>query len=192
MKTSTFVLWLIPFFTLTAYSQDTNILKFVPKDYAILEIKKGRLNLDSIDDAIIVLNKKGEDSISTSEKPVKRIFLILIGQSDKTFKLHSQNENAVYSYNYDPNFKDAFVGLSIEKGGFVIEHYGGFSKRWARTTAFAYHPSANNWFLLEDKYSTMDATNQEEPNKIIETRKLTHKDFGEIPFSEFDIYKELK
>ena len=192
MKILIFVILLIPFFTLTGYSQDTNIIKFVPKDYSILEIEKGNLNLDSIDDVIIVLNKKGEDSISTKEKPVKRNLLILIGQSDKTFKLSSQNENIVYFYNYDSNFKDAFVGLRIGKGYFVIEHYGGFAKRWARTTTFEYNPSANNWFLFEDDYSIMDATNQEEPNKIIKERNLTNKNFGVIPFSAFNIYKELK
>lgn len=190
MKILPYVNLLIVFCSLTVYSQDTNILKFVPEGYSILDFKKGNLNLDLIEDVILVLNKKGEDSISTFEKPVKRNLLILIGQPDKTYKLSYQNENAIYFYNFDPNFKDAFVGVRIENGHFTINHYGGFAKRWARSTTFEYNPSANNWFLFEDQYSTMDATNQEEPNKIISDRKLTKKDLRTIPFSEFNIYKE--
>lgn len=177
---------------MTCYSQDTNILKFVPEGYSILELKKGDLNLDSIEDAVLVLNKNGEDSTSTIKNPAKRNLLILIGQPDSTYMLGTQNEDAVYCYGFDANFKDAFVGVRIEKGRFIIEHYGGFSKRWGRTTTFEFNPSANDWLLLEDEYSVIDATDQEEPNKVISETKLTNKNFGVIPFCKFNIYNELK
>ncbi len=180
------------FFALTCYSQGKNILRFVPEGYSILEFKKGNLNLDSIEDAILVLNKNGEDSTSTIENPVKRNLLILIGEPNGTYMLATQNENAVYYYGFDANFKDAFVGVRIEKGRFIIEHYGGFTKRWGRTTTFEFNPSANDWFLLEDEYFVMDATDQEEPNKVISETKLTNKNFGAIPFGKFNIYNELK
>lgn len=180
------------FFALMCYSQGKNILRFVPEGYSILEFKKGDLNFDSMEDAILVLNKNGEDSTSTIENPVKRNLLILIGQPNGTYMLAIQNENVVYYYGFDANFKDAFVGLRIEKGRFIIEHYGGFSKRWGRTTTFEFNPSANDWLLLEDEYSVIDATNQEEPNKVISETTLTNKNFGVIPFGKFNIYNELK
>lgn len=192
MKRLVFSILLAIYFGFTCYSQDANILKFVPAGYSILEFNKGDLNIDHIEDAILVLNKNGEDSTSTIENPVKRNLLILIGQSDSTYVLNSQNENAVYYYGFDANFKEAFVGLRIEKGRFVIEHYGGFAKRWGRTTTFEYNSSANNWFLLEDEYSVMDATDQDEPNKVISERKLTSKKFGAIMFGKFNIYNELE
>ncbi len=180
------------FFALMCYSQGKNILRFVPEGYSILEFKKGDLNFDSMEDAILVLNKNGEDSTSTIENPVKRNLLILIGQPDNTYMITSQNENAVYCYGFDANFKDAFVGITIEKGRFIIEHYGGFAKRWARTTTFEYKPLANTWLLIADEYSVMDATDQDEPNRVISERRLTNENFGEIPFGKFNIYEELK
>lgn len=192
MKMLTFMTILIVFNTFIGYSQDPNILKFVPKGYSILELKKADLNLDSIEDAVLVINKNGEDSTSTIENPVKRNLLILIGQPNGTYMLATQNENVVYYYGFDANFKDAFVGLRIEKGRFIIEHYGGFAKRWGRTTTFEFNPSANDWLLLEDEYSVMDATDQEEPNKVISETKLTNKNFGVIPFGKFNIYEDLK
>lgn len=187
-----FSILLTIFFALTCYSQGTNISKFVPEGYSILEFKKGDLNLDSIEDAILVLNKNGEDSSSTIENPVKRNLLILIGQPNDTYALSTQNENIVYCYGFDANFKDAFLGITIEKGRFIIEHYGGFAKRWARTTTFEYKPLANTWFLIADEYSVMDSTDQDEPNRVVSERRLTKENFGEIPFGKFNIYEELK
>lgn len=192
MKILTFAILLITCFELTCYSQEANITKFIPKNYSILNLTKGNLNLDNIDDLILVLSKNGEDSISTIQKPVKRNLLILIGKPDKSYKLIAQNENIVYFYNYDLNFKDAFVYVKIEKGSFSVGHYGGFAKRWGRDTVFKYYKPVNNWFLFEDEYSTMDARNSEEPNKILSEKKLTKKDFGKIPFDKFNIYKEWK
>lgn len=192
MKQLILAILLIVIFSFSCYSQSANILRFVSEGYSILDFKQGDLNFDSMDDVILVLNKNGEDSTSTIENPVKRNVLIFIGQPDSTFMFNSQNENAVYHYGFDANFKDAFVGVRIEKGRFIIEHYGGFAKRWGRTTTFEYSLSANNWFLIEDEYSVMDAIDQEEPNKVISEKKLTNKDFGEIPFGKFNIYEELK
>jgi len=192
MKRLVFSILLAIYFGFTCYSQDANILKFVPAGYSILEFKKGDLNIDDIEDAILVFNKNGEDSTSTIENPVKRNLLILIGQPDNTYMITSQNENAVYCYGFDANFKDAFVGITIEKGRFIIEHYGGFAKRWARTTTFEYKPLANTWLLIADEYSVMDATDQDEPNRVISERRLTNENFGEIPFGKFNIYEELK
>ncbi|HOZ15840.1 MAG TPA: hypothetical protein PLH91_05120 [Tenuifilaceae bacterium] len=189
MKQPILAILLIAFLSLTCYSQSANILKFVPQGYSILELKKGDLNLDSIEDAVLVLDKNGEDSTSTIKNPVKRNLLILIGQPNGIYMLDTQNENAVYYYGFDANFKDAFVGVRIEKGRFTIEHYGGFSKRWGRTTTFEFNPSANDWLLLEDEYSVMDATDQDEPNKVISETKLTNKNFGAIPFGKFNIYE---
>ena len=136
---------------------------------------------------ILVLNKNGEDSISTIEKPVKRKFLILIGQSNNTYKLVSQNENLIYFYGYDLNFKDAFVDVNIEKGRFTIDHYGGFAHRWGRSTAFEYYPPIGNWFLFDDEYSIMDASNTEEPNKLISEQKINSDAYGKIQVDKFDL-----
>jgi hypothetical protein len=177
---------------LRVYSQDTDFSEYVPQGYSILSLTKGNLNLDNIEDVVLVLKKVGEDSVSTIGQAPKRTMLILIGQEDCTYKLFAENENVVYFYNYDPNFQDAFEGVSIENGNFTIVHYGGFAQRWGRTTTFKYNPSVQNWFLSADEYSVMDATAPLEPNKIIHERKRLLKELNQVPFSKFSIYEELK
>src|SRR6478672_8043583 len=84
-------------------STEIPVSKFIPKNYSILNVSKGDLNFDKIEDVILVLNKDGEDSLSTAEHPIKRKVLILIGQKDKSYKLVTQHDNLVYYYNYDLN-----------------------------------------------------------------------------------------
>lgn len=162
---------------------------FVPKDYKAVQYVKGNLNLDDKEDVILVLGKKGEDSLSSSENPIKRKTLILLGKNDKTYSLVSQNENAVYYYNYDLNFKEALSDLTIKAGTFTIVHYGGFNTRWARSSTFKYDPKKKNWFLFKDEFSSFKST---EPEGTQKEKVLTQKNFGKIIFSDFDIYKETK
>jgi len=177
-----------------AYGQDNNaITKFVPRNYTIWQLVKGDLNLDSLEDVIVVLKKDGEDTLSTVEHPVKRIVLILTGQSDKSYTLIARNDNVVYFYNYDANFKDAFVDATIDgPGKFSINHYGGFARRWGRTSTFAYNRSSLNWFLVQDEFDTMNAADTREPNKTLSDEILTSENFGKISFDQFDIYKGRK
>ncbi|MFH2141188.1 MAG: hypothetical protein ABIJ97_02105 [Bacteroidota bacterium] len=167
--------------------ESQNISQFIPKDYSILNLTKGDLNLDSIADIILVLNLNGEDSLSSIENPVKRKFLILIGQADNSYILFNQNDNIVYFYGYDLNFKEAFVDIIIGKGIFSIDHYGGFTYRWGRSTAFSYDASENNWFLSMDNYSTFNVTDLDEQG----TEKLINtKNYNKLSFDKFDIYKD--
>ncbi len=174
-----------------AYSQASQaelekVTAFVPSGYAVLRFAQGHLNNDNLLDMIVILNKKGEESLSTLEHPVKRKLLIMIAQPDKSYKLQAQNENIVYYYNYDPNFKDTFVDLNIKNGQFSVDHYGGFAQRWGRTTVFEYNLKDKKWYLAKDEYSTFESTQAE---KTIKEKTYTVKDFGKVTFDKFDIYK---
>jgi hypothetical protein len=163
--------------------------EFIPAGYEILYQSAGKLDLDHLPDKILVLKKNGEDSLSTQETPIKRKSLILLGQADGSFKLKAQNENLVYHYAYDLNFKEALVGIRIQEGQFSVDHYGGFADRWGRTTTFKYNSAENNWFVTEDEHSSFKATDPENTQK---EKVYTEKDFGKIVFEKFDIYKEWK
>lgn len=165
------------------------IMSFVPKGYSVVKYVKGNLNLDNKEDVILVLGKNGEDSLSNSETPLKRQTLILLGKDKNYFTLHTQNENAVYYYNYDLNFREALTDISIDGGIFSIAHYGGFAARWARTSTFKYDSKKKNWYLSKDEFSSFKADAPEGSEK--ET-VLTSKQFGKITFSNFNIYKEGK
>ena len=175
-----------------AYNSDINNLppslaQFVPAGYTAIDTTSGDLNLDQYSDMIMVLKKNGEDTTSdVIEHPEKRPLLILLGQSDNSYKLAARNDNAVYCIDCGGMMGDPFMDIVTKKGYFSIEHYGGSAWRWARTVTFKYSPSDNYWYLHKDGGDSFHAA---DPSKVA-TKVRTTKDFGKVPFDKFDIYKE--
>lgn len=175
-----------------AYNKDIkdlspSLAQFVPEGYTALDTTSGDLNLDQYSDMIMVLKKNGEDTTSeVVEHPEKRPLLILVGQADKTYKLAVRSDNAVYCIDCGGMMGDPFMEVIIKKGYFSIEHYGGSGWRWTRTITFKYAPTDNYWYLHKDGGDSFHAT---EPEKVT-TKIKTTKDFGEVPFDQFDIYQE--
>lgn len=175
-----------------AYKQDIKTLppslaSFVPEGYTALDTTSGDLNLDPYPDMVLVLKKNGEDSTSdVSEHPEKRPLLLLAGRADKTYQLAARNDNAVYCIDCGGVMGDPFVQVVVKKGYFSIEHYGGSSWRWTRTTTFKFSPADGFWYLHKDGGDSFHASN---PEKVT-TKIRTTKDFGKLPFDQFDLYKE--
>jgi len=182
------------FFLNTTIFAQTNITEadvayFIPKNYYVVKLAQGNFNDDNIPDAILVLGKKGEDSLSTLEHPIKRKCLVLFGAANKKYTLVAQNSNIVCYYSYDPNFRDAFVDARIENKLFIVEHYGGFAQRWGRTSTFQYNPADKIIYLIKDEHSTFDAT---DVDKTLQEKTYTQKNFGKIPFDKFNVYNTVK
>jgi hypothetical protein len=160
---------------------------FVPKGWVIRSHESAKLNDDTLKDHILVLSVEREDTLSTHENPLKRIFILLVAQKDLTLKLSVKSENVICYYDYDQNFKDAFVGFRFEKNKFHVDHYGGFATRWGRRSTFTYFPNEKEWFLTQDEYTSFQATDPENTERtVIKTKK----DFGTITLKNFNIYKE--
>lgn len=164
-----------------------NMEKFVLKSYEVLDITMGDLNRDAHQDAIMVLYKSGEEQSSDiMEHPEKRPLLILLGQQDGSYKLASRSDNAVYCVDGGGQMGDPFTGISIKKGYFSVEHYGGSGQRWERIVTFKYNPPGKNWLVHKDGHEYFHATRPEEVSTKIETVK----NFGTVTFEKFNIYKE--
>lgn len=165
----------------------SDLKTFVPKGYDALELSRGNLNLDDYPDVILVLYKKGEEKTSNViDHPEKRPLLVLLGQADKTYKLVAKSDNAVYCVDCGGQMGDPFTGITIKNGYFSVEHYGGSGWRWTRIITFKYSPADKSWYLYKDGGDSFHAT---DPEKV-QTKVKTVKDFGKVPFSKFDIYKD--
>jgi hypothetical protein len=163
------------------------LLTFIPKNYMLKDTVRGDLNLDGIKDLIIVLNKVGEEETSdVIENPEKRLMLILLGQKNNTYQKARQSENAIYCFDCGGMLGDPFQTIKVKDGEFAIEHFGGSSWRWARTSTFKYIKDSEDWYLIED---ALVNSHSAEPENI-EAAIKTAKDFGEVKFEDFDIYKE--
>jgi hypothetical protein len=140
-----------------------NLKSFVSNGYSVLGLTKGDLNRDNYGDAIMVLYKKSEKQTSdVIDHPEKRPLLILVGQPDRSFKLANRNDNAVFCVDCGGQMGDPFTGVTVKKGYFSVEHYGGSGWRWTRIITFKYSPADKNWFLHKDGGERFHAITHEE------------------------------
>lgn len=163
------------------------LLEFVPTNFSVLDTVSGDLNLDLKNDYILVLKKNGEDSLSNVvDNPERRPLLILLRDKDNKLQLVRRNDNTVYCIDCGGMMGDPYMGITIKNGYFSVEHYGGSALRWTNIITFKYSKQANEWFLHKDGTDIFHAS---EPEKV-ESKIRTTKDFGNVKFEEFDIYKE--
>lgn len=165
---------------------------FMLPGYNLIRLSSGDANLDGSTDWIMVFEKY----IKTAEDEQEdRPMLLLIAQSDKTFKLDYRNDKAVNCLSCGGIFGDPFINIIIKKGYFSIEHgQAGGSQHWNQITTFKYDRGKENWFLYKDhfiSYKLNDSVDENAEALVIDVDKLkTVKDFGVVPFSAFNIYNE--
>ena len=166
-----------------------NIGIFIPENYTILDTISGNLNLDNYNDMVLVLKKNNEEKTSdVIDNPEKRPLLILIGEPNNKYKLVERNDNSVYCVDCGGMMGDPYIQIVIKQGYFSVEHYGGSAWRWNRIITYKYSKEDDNWFLYKDGGESF---NTSEPEKVEKTIKTT-KDFGKVPFKDFNIYSEKK
>ncbi len=165
----------------------SNLKSFVPAGYELLDTASGDLNGDAFPDWILVLKKPEEEATSdVIEHPEKRPLLILTGAAGGTLKQVARNENAVYCVDCGGMMGDPYQGITIKNGYFSVEHYGGSAWRWTHIITFKWSGADSTWLLYKqggDRFHTF------EPEKV-ETEVKTQKDFGKVPFENFDIYSK--
>ena len=171
------------------YSEPTLIDNLKTRGYQLLNRYEGDLNLDTSKDLILIFGKDGEDSLSDGNHPLKRIFLLATKKSENSFQIEFENQNLVYYYNYDLNFKETFVDITFKKGEFTINHYGGFAMRWGRSTTFVYSAKNNDWLFERDELDSFEAT---DPETATEKKITTSQKTEKISAKTFDIYAAWK
>lgn len=137
------------------------ISDFIPQNYIFFDSACGDLNKDKINDVVIALKHKDEDTFEMDEEP-KRILLVMI-RSKSGFKVIGKSENALMCRNCGGVFGDPFASIGIDKGVLYIHHYGGSAWRWAEVRKF--RMQHNGIFLIgatSDLYWSIQACNGDE------------------------------
>ena len=186
MKKNIF-LFLIPIVFISNLKGQDFKKDFIPNGFQILDYKKGNLNLDQYEDYIVILKKIDEEKTSdVINNPEKRPLFILIGKANNTFEVISKNDNCVYCIDCGGMMGDPYVGITIKKGFFTIEHYGGSSWRWSHDITFKYSKKDKFWFLYKLRNVSFNVGELEK----VKVKVKRKKDFGKIPFDKYDIYRE--
>jgi hypothetical protein len=169
---------------------------FIPNGYSVINFSTGDANLDGLTDEILVLRKTTEETTSNyaEDKPDKRPLLLLLGQTDNTYKLADRNDNAVYCIDCGGVFGDPFTGTTIKNGYFSIEHGIASGQHWEQVTTFKFDKAKENWFLYKDHFISYKLNDNGDENAdalVKETDKLeTVKNFGIVSFDKFNIYSD--
>jgi len=172
------------------------------KEYIPIAYATGELNLDGIDDAIVVLAKKDEPSYANGNVPPNadlddtnifpfRKFAILLGNKDKSYKTVKIHDTAVYRA-IDGGAKtgeDPFRRAVVKNGYFTIEQGGIGFDSWESYDTFKYDKAKKEWFWHKSTYIGYKANDKDDGEAIIVDSNITQtaKDFGVVPFSEWNI-----
>lgn len=199
--TRLFYVTLTLFSSVFMFSQNKNNLKvylseskivtsYQKKNYNVLSRAQGTIKSEGSIFVVIVFNKGGEDTLPLGITPPKRITVVLMGKDTSSLNKVIENNNLVYHYNYDLNFKESFTDLNASDCKFSIGHYGGFATRWSRGTTFVYSSTQKAWLFESDEQSTFlsaDPENEKAQTENITTAKQT----GRLSCASFNIYKPL-
>ncbi|HLP38864.1 hypothetical protein [Lacibacter sp.] len=169
MKTiKTIALFLSLYFSSSAQTVLSNIpdsgktiAAFIPKGYDTIGIAKGDLNKDNIDDIVLALKYKDEDTFEMDEEP-KRILLVLL-MSNKGLKVIGKSENVLMCRHCGGMYGDPFSAMDITKGVLSIHHYGGSSWRWSEVRKFRMNQNGMSLIgATSDLFWSMQACNGSE------------------------------
>jgi len=173
-----------------------SLAQFVPPGYAIVDTSGGDLNLDEYRDMIIVLQKNEDTLIGNDDKPVRRPLLILLGEPCGRYKLAARNDNAILSYDRDGKFDDLFTGITVRNGYFSIEHGLAAGDHWDWVVTFRFNSEKQDWLEYKDGFVDwkFNPSNDDTAEALVKDNEIqkTVKDFGIVPFGQFDIDKANK
>lgn len=118
---------------------------FVPAGWRLLEKAEGDLDRDKRADAVLVLHRSDEVAYPAPEVEIPRLLVILLATADG-YRRAAYSAKAVLCKSCGGVFGDPFAGLKIERGTFVIAHYGGSRDRWGYSHRFRLQQG--DWFLI--------------------------------------------
>ncbi len=162
--------------------EENKVEDFIPDGMEILEEADADLNRDGISDKVIVLKMSTEIEGEWAE--TERNVLILVGQTNGSWKDKGMNPNLVYCQGCGGVFGDPFSGIYAEEGKFTIDHYGGSADRWSRSISFEYNEGMDNWVLIEDLETGFSAIESDSDTSYTYYNK---EDYGTSLFDTYSI-----
>jgi len=124
---------------------------FVPKGWSIIGQADGDLNGDKLADSVAVISLGSNEQIETN---TPRVLLILLA-GDNGFTLSDSSTTSVLGAGEGGVMGDPFDQINIERGTFVISHYGGSRQRWGLQHRFRLQK--NEWVLIGQTDFVLDS-----------------------------------
>ena len=152
----------------------------------VIALESADLNGDGAADIILVTEDAAQadagDADKADEAHDERRLLILVRGADGKLSEVKRNEKVVYCRSCGGAFGDPFAGVTVRRGGFTVNNYGGSAWRWSESYDFNYSRRDKTWQLVR---ALSESFNALDPEKV--KRKIRRpKDFGKIDINDFD------
>lgn len=158
--------------------QDSSYIGLL-SDYEILDLIRGDLNQDRLEDMIIVYNKINQN---IEDERVLAIYFAY-GQG---YSLHAINFKAIGSQTCGGMFGDCYNGIDIKDGYFSINYYGGSgNNKWLINSTFKYDTAKNEFFLQRVAEAGSKTYGVEMDHKEADSF-VTAEQFGIVKFEDYD------
>jgi len=174
--------------SVNAVAQNTTVpeeLKpFIMPGYEVMDVVKGDLNKDKLDDYLLVLKTAGEDTFlfDNTDWDAHRPLLLIIRQANGTLKTVAVNNELIFCKNCGGVMGDPYQGLTIKSGEFTADLYGGSSWRWAESFTFRYDAVKKNWFLQKHKSTSFQSG---DPERTMNESVISRSETGDISIEKF-------
>lgn len=146
----------------------------------ILSSEQGDLSGNGTPGVVLVLDHLGTGAGMLGEGMPRSVLLLMRDGAGK-LQIAKQNDRLVPCAQCGGVAGDPFGYLRVDRGGFAVLIEGGSRERWSDEYSFKYSADQQDWLLDQAVRAVTDTQTGEE--KRIE---LTEKDFGTIPFEQFD------
>lgn len=174
--------------SINIYAQSTivpdELNPYIMPGYVVLDVVKGDLNRDKLDDYLLVLKTAGEDSISfdNPDWDAHRPLLLIIRQANGTLRMAAMNNELILCKHCGGVMGDPYQGLTVKPGEFTADFYGGSSWRWGEGFTFKYDAAKKNWFLQTHKSTSFQSG---DPDNTTTASVITRTEIGDISLEKF-------
>lgn len=191
MKRKVSLLLTFCFFAITARAQTqavevpVEVKAFVEQGTKPIALESADLNGDGLKDYILVLERENPSSKDENDFPKnQRPLLILVRGADKKLTAAKRNELIVMCSECGGMMGDPFMGVTVARNTFTVNHYRGSAWRWSVDFKFNYSRIDKTWQLVRIGEESFNAN---EPNKTFKRKIRTPpKDFGKVDIADFD------
>jgi hypothetical protein len=160
------------------------LLPYILQGYEMLDFAKGDLNGDKLQDYVLILKTKGEDTLTFDNAmwEAARPLLLIVRQPGGGLKSVASNTDIVLCRQCGGAMGDPYMGMAIKNNEFSIETYGGSSWRWGETVTFRYDKAKKNWFLQKHISTSFQAG---DPETTITNTAIERSEIGEVSILKY-------
>lgn len=190
MKTKILILLTICFSVIVTNAQTeaikipAEVQPFIENGSKAIALESADLNRDNLKDYILVLERENPTQKDEYDYPKNQRPLLILTR-DKNTKLSEakRNENIVMCSECGGMMGDPFMGVTVGKNTFTVNHYGGSAWRWGLSYKFNYSRIDKTWQLVRFEREDFHAADQ---TKTMKRKIKLPKDFGKVDIAAFD------